>query len=105
MEISETIARTTLTYAKDLKVKATEKRHINKKRKPAAANGKQKKTVTPFFFPFIHKVVSVAVQFPVDANATVANLKVDYIDQVGRFIVVERESSSILNGKSCKSQI
>ena len=63
MEISETIARTTLTYAKDLKVKATEKRHINKKRKPAAANGKQKKTVTPFF-PFIHKV-SVAVQFPV----------------------------------------
>ena len=102
MEISETIARTTLTYAKDLKVKATEKRHINKKRKPAA-NGKQKKTVTPFF-PFIHKV-SVAVQFPVDANATVANLKVDYIDQVGRFIVVERESSSILNGKSCKSQI
>ena len=104
MEISETIARTTLTYAKDLKVKATEKRHINKKRKPVAANGKQKKTVTPFF-PFIHKV-SVAVQFPVDANAAVANLKVDYIDQVGRFIVVERESSSsILNGKSCKSQI
>ena len=52
-------------------------------------------------------VSGCAISGRTDARAaTVANLKVDYIDQVGRFIVVERESSSsILNGKSCKSQI